>query len=189
MNSSRNRSGATAVLAALGAAYPFLVYAGTGRIPHAAWVLLALSLAIGRLLLLRRQTLARHLLPPLIFVIAAMAALGVMDAPLAVRLYPVLMGLAFAAAFGLSLLRGPTLIEIFAALTEPEPDAAALSYMRRLTWVWSVFLLINSTIAAATLFAPAWMWTLYNGLISYLLIGALFLGERLVRRRVKRPAC
>jgi uncharacterized membrane protein len=189
MSSSRNRSGIAAILAILGAAYPFLVHAGTGRIPPGTWVLLALSLAVGRLVLLRRQALARHLLPPLVLVVAAMAALGVMDAPLAVRLYPVLMGSAFAAAFGSSLRRGPALIEVFAALTEPDPDAAARAYMRKLTWVWFVFLLFNAAPSAATLFAPAWVWTLYNGLISYLLIGALFLGEWLVRRRIRRQPC
>ncbi len=189
MPSSRNKSAATALLALLGAAYPFLVYAGSGRIPSAAWVLLALSLATGRLLLLRRQALARHLLPPLAFVVAAMAALGAMDALLAARLYPILMGAAFAAAFGLSLRRDPTLIEVFAALAEPDPDAAARAYMRKVTWVWFVFLSLNALAATATLFAPAWVWTLYNGLISYLLIGTLFLGEWLVRRRVRRHAC
>jgi uncharacterized membrane protein len=48
------------------------------------------------------------------------------------------------------------------------------------------FFVINGTIAAAlTLWAPLAWWTLYNGLIAYLLMGLLFAGEWLVRQRVR----
>ncbi len=154
MTSSRNRHTLAVALALLGVTYPFLVCAGAGRVPPAAWVGLARSLALGRLAMLRRQALARHLLPLLILVVVALSLLGVMDAALAARLYPILMGLAFAAAFGLSLLRPPSLIEVFAALTDPaDPEPAARAYMRAVAWVWFGFLLCNAAVATATLWA------------------------------------
>ena len=183
-NSLPNRQTVSAVLAIVGVAYPFLVYAGSGSLPPGAWAVLGLALASGRMLAVRGEKLARHLLPPLCFVVAAMAGTGAMAPELATRLYPVLMSLAFASAFGLSLMRPPSLIEVFAALGKSAPPPTARPYMRRLTAVWCIFLLANSGAAAATLGAPEWLWALYNGLISYLLIGALFLGERLLRKRL-----
>jgi uncharacterized membrane protein len=42
--------------------------------------------------------------------------------------------------------------------------------------------------AALTLWAPLTWWALYTGLISYGLMGLLFAGEWLVRRRVRGAA-
>jgi uncharacterized membrane protein len=40
--------------------------------------------------------------------------------------------------------------------------------------------------AALTLWAPLSWWTLYNGLIAYFIMGILFAGEWLLRRRLRR---
>jgi uncharacterized membrane protein len=54
------------------------------------------------------------------------------------------------------------------------------------TLAWCGFFLVNGTIAAWTaLAAPLAWWTLYNGLLSYLLIAALF-GAEWVARGVYR---
>jgi uncharacterized membrane protein len=46
---------------------------------------------------------------------------------------------------------------------------------------------INGAIALATaLWASAAFWSLYNGLIAYMLMGLLFAGEYLVRSHFKR---
>lgn len=189
-NKPDNKPGAaTVALAALGIAYPFLVYAALGRVPAGALVLVALALIGARLAMLKGQTLARPLLPPLVVVALATTALGVVDAAVATKAYPVLMGLAFAAAFGLSLRRPPCLIEIFASLTDPAPSAEARAYMRRVTLVWCVFLSLNAALSAATaLWAEPWLWALYNGLIAYVLMGLLFAVEWLIRRRVRAKA-
>ena len=170
-------------LAAIGVAYPFLVYAALGRIPAGAIVLVALALIGSRLGLMRGATATRPLVPVMIAVALTTAALALADSALAAQAYPMLMSLGMAAGFALSLRRGPSLIEIFASLRDPDPSPRAQVYMRKLTRVWCVFLLGNAAASAATM---AWgdmaLWTLYNGLISYLLMGALFLGEPLVRR-------
>ena len=50
---------------------------------------------------------------------------------------------------------------------------------------WIGFFLVNGTIAVWTVvWGTIDQWALYNGLIAYLLIGAMFAGELLVRRRV-----
>ena len=59
-----------------------------------------------------------------------------------------------------------------------------LAWCRMWTWIWCTFFVINGSIATAlALLAPLDWWALYNGLIAYALIGALLLGEWLLRRR------
>ena len=71
----------------------------------------------------------------------------------------------------------------FARLRTPELDDYAIGYTRILTAVWVSFFIANGSIAAWTaLYASIDTWTLYNGLISYVLIAVLFVGEWPVRR-------
>jgi len=54
------------------------------------------------------------------------------------------------------------------------------------TIVWCVFLLLNGLVALWTaLYASLELWTAYNGFVAYLLMGALFGGELLVRKFVR----
>ena len=188
MTSSSNRPPVAALLlGAMGIAYPFLVYVALGRVPAGAVALVALALIGARLGLMRGGALARPLVPVMIAVALATGALTLIDSRLASLVYPVLMSLGMAAAFGLSLRRGPSLVEILASLTEPDPSPAARAYMRKVSLVWAVFLTVNACVAAVTV---AWgdmvVWALYNGLISYGLMGLLFALEYAVRRRSRR---
>jgi uncharacterized membrane protein len=188
MISLPNRPGiGTAVLGGLGLAYPFVVYGAMGRVPAGALVVVALALVGARLGALRGKAVGRNLVRPLVAVAVATLLLAVADPDSAALAYPVLMSLGMAAAFGLSLWRGPPLVEVFASLREPVPGPEAQGYLRAVTWVWFVFLLTNAAISAATgLSGDLAVWTLYNGLASYLLMGLLFAVEWVVRRRVRR---
>jgi|AGTN01.1.fsa_nt_gi Predicted membrane protein len=178
--------GASVLLAVLGLTYPFAVYMSWGRVPAGLLVVFALVLAGARLGLVRGSAAARQLCMPLGIVALATAAMGLIEAEAAAKAYPVLMSLGFAAAFGVSLLRPPTLVEVFASLREPCPSAAARRYMRRVTGIWFCFLLANAAVSlGVTVWGSDWWWALYNGLLSYLLMALLFGGEWLVRRRVR----
>ncbi|WP_374439639.1 COG4648 family protein [Pseudomonas panipatensis] len=122
----------------------------------------------------------------------ALAALGfclllwIVNEPHLLRWYPVLISGLLLGLFAFSLRFGPPLVERLARLREPDLPANAVRYTRQVTWAWVVFFLLNGLIAASlTLWAPLDWWTLYNGLLSYLLMGALFAGEWLVRQRVR----
>ena len=94
-----------------------------------------------------------------------------------------------ALAFGVSLIRPPSLVETMAALGNPPPGPEATGYLRAVTAIWCGFLACNTLISAATaIWCDLATWTLYNGLISYLLMGALFGAENITRRRVLRRA-
>lgn len=103
------------------------------------------------------------------------------------QFYPVLINLILLVVFGISLIRPPTMVERLARLREPNLPPAAIIYTRRVTQVWCGFFIVNASISfAIQLWASPATWSLYNGVISYLLIGLLFGGEYLVRLRYKR---
>ncbi|MGE5517514.1 MAG: hypothetical protein ACM31D_17045 [Bacteroidota bacterium] len=172
------------MLVGLGLAYPFVVYAAMGRVPAGALALVALALIGARFGVLRGSAVGRALLPSVGGVAVVTALLALIAAETAALAYPVLMSLGMAAAFGLSLWRGPPLVQIFAG--EVEPEAAARAYMRKVTWVWFIFLLGNAAISGMTAASgDLELWTLYNGLVSYGLMAALFAAEYGVRRWVR----
>ena len=122
--------------------------------------------------------------------LAAACLLGVgslINADLAMRTYPVLMSVAMLAAFALSLARPPSMIERFARVLEPDLPEAGVRYTRTVTWVWCGFFVVNAVVALWTALAASLeTWALYNGLISYALMGLLLGGEFLVRGPVRR---
>jgi uncharacterized membrane protein len=124
---------------------------------------------------------------------AALAAAGLLgagsliDADLAMRTYPVLMSVAMLIAFALSLARPPSMIERFARVLEPDLPEAGVRYTRTVTWVWCGFFTLNAGAALWTALAASLeTWALYNGLISYGLMGLLLGGEFLARGPVRR---
>lgn len=102
-------------------------------------------------------------------------------------LYPVVISLVTLLVFAYSLIKSPTIIETFARIKEPNLDESGVAYCRKVTKVWCVFFIINGSVALYTaLFATLEQWMLYNGLISYVLMGSLMAVEYVVRLRVKK---
>lgn len=109
------------------------------------------------------------------------------NALLPLKLYPVLVNGALLMAFGYSLAAPPSMVERLARLREPDFPPAAVAYARRVTQVWCVFFVFNGALALGTaLWASEAVWSLYTGVIAYLLMGALFGAEFLFRLRFKR---
>lgn len=105
------------------------------------------------------------------------------------RLYPASISAGLLLLFAVSLIRPPTMIERIARVRESDLPAEGVRYTRRVTEVWCLFFVVNGTAAIYTaLWTSREVWALYNGLIAYILIGALVLGERLVRRRAPPAA-
>lgn len=97
--------------------------------------------------------------------------------------YPVWMNTLVAAVFAVSLKQTP-LIAVFAAQMGVELDDKGRRYAKRLTLIWALFMSTLALMALATVFGPLWLWTVFNGGVSYGLIGLLMAGELIVRRRV-----
>jgi len=168
------------------ALYPGIVYALHGVVPAAAFAGVVLVLLLARLLLSNEtsETLWRY---PLLFVLCGVAVLTVLNVDLAERAYPALMSLGFAALFGLTLVRPPTLIERFARRGDPSLSEEAVEYCRRVTVVWFVYCLVNAAIASGTaLLGSLELWSLWTGVLSYVGMSILFFGEVLLRKRLRR---
>lgn len=172
-----------------GLVYPFAIYLLIGWVPAGLLLTVPLALIAGRLALARGASPLRPFVPILIAVAAITLCLAIADRATAVKAYPILMSAGMAAAFGRSLLSPPTLVETLASLRSPDIKPEARLYMRKVTWAWFLFLTANCAVSALTLASGEMaLWTLYNGLVSYLLMGLLFGGEWLIRRRVMRRA-
>ena len=169
-----------------GLAYPFVVYLGMEQLSPRLFALLLGGLWLARLLSGRQTQLS--------YTVAATALLfclllGLAGEPALLRWYPVLISLALLGLFAGSLCSGMPIIERLARLSEPELPPAAVRYTRQVTWVWVGYFVINAGIASGlALWAPLSWWTLYTGLIAYLLMGLLFAGEWLIRQRVRKNA-
>lgn len=99
--------------------------------------------------------------------------------------YPVVVNSVMLAVFGGSLWSTMPIIERLARLREPDLPERAVRYTRRVTQIWCAFFSINGGIALFTaLYGDLSLWTAWNGMISYLLMGTLMAGEWLVRQRV-----
>ncbi|WP_265660492.1 hypothetical protein [Stutzerimonas stutzeri] len=165
-----------------GLAYPFAVYFGIEHLSPRLFAALLGALWLARLLSSARAASRGTAAVALLFCLA----LALLDDDVLLRWYPVLINAAMLALFAGSLFVGMPVIERLARLQEPDLAEAGVRYTRQVTKVWVGFFVINGTIAAAlTLWAPLAWWTLYNGLIAYLLMGLLFAGEWLVRQRVR----
>jgi uncharacterized membrane protein len=107
------------------------------------------------------------------------------QAPDAMLYYPALCNGVLFCVFAFSVLRPPTVIERIARLKDGRLTPDAVRYTRHVTLAWIAFFVVNGSVAVYTaLFTSLDTWALYNGFIAYLLIGAMFGAEWLVRGRV-----
>lgn len=171
----------TVVLTAL---YPLMIWFGQGRVEPRWLALLLLLAALSRLPSLKVSRSARWLAAAALL-LAGAAVMS--NAMLPLMLYPVLVNAGLLAAFGYSLASPPSMVERFARMREPNLSPAAVAYTRSVTKVWCSFFVVNGALALGTaLWCSAAVWSLYTGVIAYLLMGLLFGGEYLVRLRFKR---
>ena len=171
-----------ALLVVVSLAYPVVVYLALGHVSPRWIALLLVALALARAWVTRESFwLGAAALATLL---AGASFLGDFWGPL--KLYPALVNGVMLGLFAMSLWRGPSVVERLARLRETNFPPAAVAYTRRVTQVWCGFFVVNGLIAVATaLWASAAVWALYNGLLSYVAMGALMGGEWLVRRRVR----
>lgn len=169
---------------AITALYPLAVWLGEGRVQPRYLALLLLLAALARLPALRASVSARWAVAAALL-LAGAAIMS--NALLPLKLYPVLVNAVLLAVFGASLTSPRSLVERLARLSEPNLPAHAVAYTRSVTKLWCGFFVVNGGVALYTaLWASEAVWSLYNGVIAYALMGVLFGGELLVRQRVKK---
>ena len=102
------------------------------------------------------------------------------------------MNILFLGAFSFTLFHPPSMIFRFAVMQDKSiPNSPGekkiAGYCRKVTIVWIVFFIFNGTMAGLTIFSGSdFLWSFYNGGISYILIGLLFAGEFMVRKQFQK---
>lgn len=166
--------------------YPLIVYKGLS-----AWGPELLALGLVALLLVRFVLTKAYqdkgqkwvLIGACLFLLAVI----LLKSQSLLLYYPSLMNLFVAMAFLFSLRAEKTLIEKMASLQGKGYPAEAIPYMRKLTLIWGLLLIANCAVAFYTACClPLSWWTLYNGLLSYVLISLFILGELIFRYFYKK---
>ena len=95
--------------------------------------------------------------------------------------YPIFINLALLSYFAYSLKR-ESLITQFAKKKNPHLSDFAIQYTRNLTKIWCGFFIGNILITLGLIsLENKFYWSLYCGVISYILMGILFMGEIIFR--------
>lgn len=103
----------------------------------------------------------------------------------AFQVYPLMISGGLLAVFAGSLLTQKSMIQRFAEVYEKDITPQKQAYMRKVTQLWCIFFIVNFGVSAYTWQAmslSAWTW--YNGVISYLFIGLLLVGEYAYRKLI-----
>lgn len=173
------------LVAVLTLLYPLAIYFGLQHFDPRHLVLVLFFVVIARALTTDKSVTNHWLWLPIFLVLIGWSWIDNSD--LGLKLYPVIISANLLLLFGFSLRSGMPIVERLARLQEPNLPPEAVIYTRTVTKIWCVFFIINGSIAAYTVaLGDTEIWTLYNGLISYILMGTLMAVEYLVRMRVKR---
>lgn len=164
--------------------YPYAVYLATSR---GYFGCAAGLLALILILKLRSRLTSSHALLSALC-LGALAVIFSNYAPALPLYYPIVVNLGLLVIFASSLLRPPCVIERLAALSRGPLPPEGRRYCRRVCVVWVIFFAVNGLVAYDSLHRSLSWWLLYNGCISYVAMGSLFVGEYLIRLRVMKRA-
>ena len=168
------KSLASVVLALVSIAYPAMVYFGVQHLSPAFFALVIFALAVAKFIHTRKQTGKGQWLL-LLIVTAYSAGLLFSNSEHWLKLYPVIISWCVAMLFALSLTQSETILERLARLGGANITPKAKSYIHTLTQVWALLLTANGLVALyLACFASLESWTLYCGLLSYVIFAAFF---------------
>jgi uncharacterized membrane protein len=168
------------------ALYPLIVLVGLTYL-SVRWTALLLLMLLGRRVVALVLTTRATSVPVIVQVVATAAILGLAAATgseIYLRFTPFLISLVFIAQFVVTLRKGSTpIIERFARLKRPDLPPDHVAYCRKLTQVWLIVFLGNSTLVLSAAFVePKLWWALMVGPISYFYLGSFITAELLFRK-------
>ncbi|MCX4189066.1 hypothetical protein [Methylophaga sp. OBS3] len=166
----------------LSVAYPFIVYWGLSQQHQSIVMVLLCALLLSRIVLAKSRA-ERSMVVAMTVIVAVVLWF---NKDVGLLFYPVIINLLFLMMFAGSLVVGMPVIERLARIREPNLPPEGVRYTRRVTYAWCLFFVLNAALSMLTVvWADPQIWLLYNGIIAYFLMGAMFIGEWLIRRRVR----
>lgn len=189
--------------AALGVLYPVLIFVMLVVYKFPVRIISLCVIAVALVLFISATGNAskdgngrRHLNPKNLLSCAFFLAVGILcyitNSALFLKFYPIALCLTFLFVFAVSLFSPPCIIFRFASMQDKGiPDKATRllveEYCRRVTLVWCAFFILNSLAAFWTaFFADERVWSIYNGGISYIIMGLIFIIEFIARSFVNK---
>ena len=181
---------------AISVLYPLIIYCGMqfGGLSPRRLSLLLLAIAFFQFLNFTHSKSSvdrgRTVILVVLILLCAFVAFF-LDNIIFIKFYPVLVNLSLLAFFGFTILRPPSFVFRMASLWDKSlnnsPSRNAVErYCRNVTLVWCIFFIFNASVATFTVFkASDRIWSLYNGLISYILMGIIFIVEFWIRKMVQ----
>jgi uncharacterized membrane protein len=187
--------------------YPLLVFSALVifKLSIRYLSILIILLAVAYVLINRHNYHGRH--PVFIFITPAiLLSIGIVcliidsdknvtvDPKLVIKLYPVLADLVYLTIMGTSLFIPPPLVSYFLnmfdkSLKEHLDSGFLERYCRKATLIWCVFFFIDAIVAMITVvWASELTWGIYNGGVTYVLMGLIFVGEYVVIKVVEKKA-
>ncbi len=166
--------------------YPIIVYVVIKYFGVRAAALLLIVLLIPRAIRLKIHN-RENLLPILVQVVGVLLLASltlIFKNPLFLQQLPVLISLFLFCSFGYTLFKQPPMIERFARLVQDDLTRDECAHCRVATYIWLGFFLIHAVIIETlTLVASFDAWTVYTGVLGYIIMGIIFSGEYIVRKK------
>ena len=123
---------------------------------------------------------------PLLLLVAGVIFLAVLKwtgNAVILQLYPTIISLGLLSAFGVSLIYPPTMIERFATAAGMVVNSRSISYTRAVTILWCIFFTMNAAVSGIIAVSGSMrVWAIYNGFLSYIIIGVIFASEYVFRQ-------
>lgn len=184
-------------LAILVVVYPVVVYVGvtrwSARTVGLTMACILLPLAFMRVRAVPHAQLSGAVMP-FMPTLAVVVLTTLTNDSLVLLALPVLVNLTLLWSFAGTLRNGRMpMIERFARIDHDQRFAGTdltegmVGYCRVVTRIWCGFFVTNGLVSGVlAVFAPMEWWAVYTCLIAYILVFAIFLGERLVRSKLFR---
>ena len=174
------------LVAGIAVCYPLVIYFGLETLPLKLLTGIILVVFVLRLIVSGNSSL--YFLKRLSFSVAAigilLAATSLLfDSEKVLLFYPVLVSFSSLIVFAWSLIKPPSMIECFARIMDDQLPDEAIAYTRKVTMIWCLFFILNGSFALFTVIHGDYkLWALYNGLLSYIIMGGLLGVEWLYRK-------
>ncbi len=170
----------SALVFLLSLSYPFIFFFGSG---HIEFRNLLLFFAVP--LLLRFFSLKKPDLKSLLLLLLGglgFAILHIQNNPQLFMFTPVLINLALLWTFGSSLFTDLCLVERFARMQSKDLSLEQVTYCKMVNLLWCGLFIFNGSVALyLALINDLVLWTLYNGILGYVIIGLFGGGEFIYR--------
>lgn len=166
--------------------YPIAVWLFWGKVNPIVFAIPVMGIVLSRIY--HTKLVSHQLRLPVLAMASLLILTAFMLAPqISTLIYPFIISLVLLIFFGLSLRSTKTpVIEKLARAHDPDFPDHAVSYTRRVTWVWVIYFLGNAVLNLLWIISDnIEAWVLHNTVIAYVVMGILFAGEWLVRQRVK----